>query len=511
VIALEGWLALCPADPDALVRLAMTLENMGDIEGAVEACARLADALDDVRSAEVLERAAQLAEQKLGDRAKAADLLVRALQFDPDRAGLVETTERVLSAEKAWARLADVYEQAAQRSRDTARKLALTSWLGLLARDRLHDPAMAARAFAAAVSLDPKNPDLRCLLAGARAEAGDHEGALDACRAIARLSPRDPRPYRIAHGSFVALRRTDGAFATALCLDVLGEANVDESMLVETHRPEGLLAARDVLTSDDWHASLLFPERDPAMTSALDLLTAPSLQGKLEILKRGGKAIAFDPGQRQDLPTSTATMFRALLWATRILAIPTPHVYLQSHVPGHIVAVPTSEPSVVAGRGIASGLDLKQLVFLWGRGLCVFRPEQYVAAFFPTPDDLNVLLAVAAAVVQGKSPAVTQPDARALATAVDRALSPQAKSDLGRALASLRSPARAAEDWLVSYELSCCRAGLLACGDLGQAVALTETLDFGTLTTPPEQIDDLFRFSLTDEFAALRRRLGVNV
>jgi tetratricopeptide (TPR) repeat protein len=511
VIALEGWLALRPSDPDALVRLAVTLEAMGDIEGAIDACVRLAETFGDARGAEVLVRAAQLAEEKLADQEKALALVLRAVDFDPDRPGLVETAERVLGERKAWARLAEVYEHAIEKSRDRAHQVALAGWLGLLLRDRLSDLARAVKAFSHAVSLEPKNVDLRCLLAAAQASLGDHEGAIATCRDAARLAPRHAKTYRIAHGSFGALSRTDAALQAAFCLETLGEADVDEAMLVETHRPEGLLTVQGVLTSDDWHGGLLYPERDPAMTRVLEILAGAALAGKLETLRLRKKAIAFDPAHRQDLHASTAMMFRALLWATEILAIPVPHVYLQAEVPGHIVPVPTSEPSVVAGRGLGSGHGLKDLAFLWARGLCVFRPEQYLAAFYPSPDDLQSLLSVAAVVVQNKAAALAQGDPALLAAVIERSLTPAGKKELERALAALCDPPRAAETWLVSYELSCCRAGLLCCGDLGTATELTERVAFGWLTTPAEQADDLRAYALSDQYGALRQRLGVSV
>jgi hypothetical protein len=54
------------------------------------------------------------------------------------------------------------------------------------------------------------------------------------------------------------------------------------------------------------------------------------------------------------------------------------------------------------------------------------------------------------------------------------------------------------------------RIGLLVAGDLGVSMQLADPAVFGALTvTPFEQMRDLVAWSLSDEYGALRRALGL--
>jgi hypothetical protein len=55
------------------------------------------------------------------------------------------------------------------------------------------------------------------------------------------------------------------------------------------------------------------------------------------------------------------------------------------------------------------------------------------------------------------------------------------------------------------------RAGLLACGNLELAVKLTERFPLKSDLDASAQVADLFCFSVSEEYAALRERLGVAV
>ncbi len=54
------------------------------------------------------------------------------------------------------------------------------------------------------------------------------------------------------------------------------------------------------------------------------------------------------------------------------------------------------------------------------------------------------------------------------------------------------------------------RAGLLATGNLGLVARLGERFPLPG-TTPHEAVDDLIGYSLGDDYAALRERLGIAV
>ncbi|HEV8244754.1 MAG TPA: hypothetical protein VGP93_03265, partial [Polyangiaceae bacterium] len=215
--------------------------------------------------------------------------------------------------------------------------------------------------------------------------------------------------------------------------------------------------------------------------------------------------------ERQDLQASTATLVRSLQWATGVLGIEAPALFLRGELGSEIVVVPQSEPALLADRSLGSGLDPKELAFLWGRALGAFRPENVLAIYYPSEQELALLLQAAKLASRGKAASAAAGELKTLASLLEQSLEPARRKELGAALKAVSNPEEAAEDWLVSYELCCARAGLLLCADLSEAARLSERFAFGNVTEPAAQIDELLLFGISEEYATLRTRLGVAV
>src|SRR5262249_35058442 len=63
--------------------------------------------------------------------------------------------------------------------------------------------------------------------------------------------------------------------------------------------------------------------------------------------------------------------------------------------------------------------------------------------------------------------------------------------------------------WARSVHRACGRAGLLACGDVRIAAATIRRFSPRGEIDAEQQIDDLFAFAISREYATLRERLGV--
>ena len=164
---------------------------------------------------------------------------------------------------------------------------------------------------------------------------------------------------------------------------------------------------------------------------------------------------------------------------------------------------------------MARGLSLAQLAFLWGRHLTLFRPEHYVAVFYPSIDELVLL--VSAALVAGECPAYAEQAAnsevRKLAKDLKKKLHPGSYARLTTACLAFHPRGLEARvcAWLRSVELTRGRAGLLACGDVAVAAELVRRHPVVGQTAQEDQVSDLLCFSVSDEYAKLRGRLGVAI
>jgi hypothetical protein len=218
---------------------------------------------------------------------------------------------------------------------------------------------------------------------------------------------------------------------------------------------------------------------------------------------------------RHDLTTSTTTLAKSLLWTSKLLSVKPPMLYVADDVEGDLSAAPVDEPSALVSKSLATGLSLSQLAFLWGRHLSFFRPEHYLAVFFRTASEMGTLVraSLAAADVGRLSMKSLDSEARRLCKDIKKKLHPGSRERL-RAVAS-RYPvdeidARVAR-WLRSVELAGGRAGLLACGDVSIAAELVKRHPVRGATTKEDQVSDLMCYAVSEQYAAIRGRLGVAI
>jgi tetratricopeptide (TPR) repeat protein len=509
LVALDRWLASDGTSREALeckVKVELSLERYS---GAIDTLAALAGSSSGGEASSTFCEAAELALGKLGDPRRALELYLRALEADAESPVALAEAERLLGEQRDHSGLADLYESVAERRQASDKRLGALRKLALLCRAELLDTGRAERALVRAVELAPEDAELFRELSALQVERGELDDALDHARRAAELEPRDDRAYHSIFEIFQGLGLVDGAFNTALSLEYLGEADINESVLADQHRPEGLLTPRAVLSEDDWARGVFVPERDPALSELLALLSQPALEQRRAGGKKGG-APSFDERERQDVAGSTATLVRALSWATRVLGVEVPALYLRGEVDGAIQSVLAESPTLVASRSLGSGLELPELAFLWGRALFALRKEHQISLAFATPEALSELIEAARAAMT-KGAKAPSPGSQELTRALDKAFDGAPRERLKALLAELPDSRTSARAALASFELGAVRAGLLVSGDPGSAARLCERFPFGRVRSSSEQIDALLAFSVSDVYLGLRRRLGVSV
>ncbi|HTQ04606.1 MAG TPA: hypothetical protein VMI54_12150 [Polyangiaceae bacterium] len=343
-------------------------------------------------------------------------------------------------------------------------------------------------------------------------ERGAYAEALAALRVALRADPRDAQSLGRALVLFELCERPDGRYNAACALELFGGANESELELAAAHRPEGLLPALGCVTEADWLKNVLCPERDPADEKLVRALGDAAVSVGLETAHRKRRVPELDPGAAQDLEKSTTTLARTLVWTARLLGLPRPRLHVQDAVPGELVVAPVEELTVLAGKVLASGLTLPELAFRWARCLVLLRPEHRLLPLFAEPGELDALARATLSVVGSAATPRLDSEAKLLARGLKRKLKGPVLANLAAAVGSSSASAVAArlKIWSRGAERVAARAGLLATGNIALAARLTERSPLPG-SSAAEQIDDLVSFSLGDEYAALRERLGVAV
>jgi tetratricopeptide (TPR) repeat protein len=165
-----AFLALCkafreePADRPLRQRMEALAEASGHEEELAAIYEDELDRLPPAETAEVALRLGALYEHRLGEPARAAGFLRKALALDPGAAAqALPALERLHGRLEAWPELADVLAARAGAAQ-AGERVQLLFRLGQLCEERLASPDRAADAYEQAVQSDPRHvPSLRAL------------------------------------------------------------------------------------------------------------------------------------------------------------------------------------------------------------------------------------------------------------------------------------------------------------------------------------------------------------
>ncbi|RYZ05008.1 MAG: hypothetical protein EOO73_21710 [Myxococcales bacterium] len=327
-------------------------------------------------------------------------------------------------------------------------------------------------------------------------------------------APEDPSGYRFLLNHFQRKGELDAAYRAALCLEALGEADINESLLVSQHKPDGMQAVRGTLSYADWNERLSNGAREPEVTALLRAIANALPRVGFQHVRRQRQERELGDDLRQDLEKSTTTLAKTLYWSSRLLCVPVSELYVLPELPGSLGLTPGPErPLVACARSLGSGFSLPELVFLWSRELAFARPEETALCYFPTVAELTQLLLAALAVGGNASMRSIDGDAKRLASALKREVRGAALDALQGAAARIdaRDVSRRASLFVRGAELVAGRVGLAASGSVEAALALSARFPRGSATQPAERRADLLRFAVSPELGQLRAELGVAV
>lgn len=519
---LEYTVALEHEEPSASLytKLGVVLAKVGHIREA-EAYYEAALGLDP-NCAPALDGAATLREDA-GDRHGAIRLLERRLRADPDSLVALERAARLHGELENWDGLASLYESVLAEVEDPKVSLDLVHKLDELCSDVLKEPDRACASLERVASVVPDDAVIRLRLSRLLESRGDPLRALGHLVAALRIEPGNVAGYRTAMRLFDAVRDPDGSWNAACALEVFGDADVNESLLASAHRPEGLLPATGSLTEEHWIRRMLSPERDVLIDEIFAALGDALVELGLETAARKRRMPVIDPGTSVDPAKSTATLVRMLSWSSRLLGIALPKIHVMPDLPSAFVVPPTREPTLLVSKTLGSGLGMPELAFLWARQLTFVRSEHMALRFFPNVPELSALLLATLSIGKvDKLPLKKlEGDTKLFARGLRRHVPGEA---LGRIEALSREfPLAEASSritsWARGVERGASRAGLMACGNLETAVAMTRRFPLRSASgqmpkdskTPEPEVLDLLAYAVSSEHGTLRSRLGVKL
>ena len=523
--ALELARGLAPNDFTPLAKLRESYGRLGDWRKVIDLVGEIARSEPErARRAALRVEQAEIAIGRLDDEAGGLAHLEAAIDEELDHEAALQTIVELRTRrrefqelDRFYTKMIDRYARAgrAERAGATCRALAV------LRRDELDDTEGAVDAFTGALRCRPSDQDARADLAQLFVVSGDSVAAIRELEEMAARAPRTTRPYRALFELHSREGRTDRAWLAAMALEELEAAEVDHATIANMFRNPGVLRAVNALDDAAWDTFLRAPGYESTVGEIFRLIADAAIPIRIDGLRAERKLFALDPGKWQD-PGGTASIVRTFGWASQVLGIAMPDLYLLDDVPGGLAAVQSDPPATAFGPSVANGPSVQQLAFLSGRHLTYYRPEHYVLVFYPTLVEASALFLAALRVGSARLGTDTRVHMTLPAGAIELStrLEDELRQRLGdEAIAALGDCAESLKNqgaridlpaFMRSVELSAGRAGLVLCGDLAVATRAlrSEKRSIAELNAS-DRTSDLLAFCATERLAVLREWLGI--
>lgn len=520
VEALEEALDLEPQNHKLLHTLLGLYQKLGQWEKMVDCLQRIADLEPQPkRKSRYFFTMAQLYRDKLEDNNRAVDLFNDALDLDPSYLDAFERINKILTAQREWKLLERAYRKMIHRVAGKGNvdlEFALWHALGLIYRDRLEDHAKAVETFKISSRLKPEDVQEHQILAQLYTGLGQNDDAIGEYQSLVRIDATNSDTYHELYRLYVEQKAYDPAWCTASALALLRQAEEDEQKFFEDYRPQGMLQVKSRLDNEAWLRNLFHEEENLYIGKIFEMIASAALKAKIMTLEAKKERPVLDARFRQDPATSTVTFARTFGWASQVLGISCPALYVRSDVPGALVAVPAEPPSSIAGQTVLTGFSPQELTFIIGKHLAMYRGEHYIKTLFPTVTELTVLLFAAMKLVQSDTPSPPDIEKQVMATAttIKQFMQPVQLEGLKMVVKKFVADGAKAnlKRWSQCVDITATRAGFLLCGDLeiAKKIIASEPQQPGDLP-PQEKLKELLLFSVSEQYFSLRQSLGIAI
>jgi tetratricopeptide (TPR) repeat protein len=520
--ALEEARELQPLNPGLLHKLIALYQATENWSKMIDTLQAIADReKDPVRKSKFLYTMAQLYRDKEGDQEKAVDLFSEALDLNPSYLEAFERINKLLTGKRDWKALERAFRKMLLRM-STAKivnpDLEFNLWhnLGLIYRDRLKNPTSAIESFKMATHAKPDEAVERQILAELYEATDQTEAAVGEHALVLQKDPLRVDPYHSLYRLYLRMHEYDRAWCMCAALAFLRKSEEEEQRFFEDYRPAGMLQVKSRLDNEAWVRNLFHKDENVYIGKIFEMLTPAAIVAKTNQLRTQKQLPVLDKRFRQDPAKSTVTFARTFGWAAEVLGVTTPELYVRNDVPGALVAVPSAPPASVAGQTVLTGFTPQELTFIVGKHLSGYRGEHYIKNLFPTLNELKVILFAGVKLVMGEFtvPGEMAQAVNATATELVKHMQPVQRDSLKLVVQKWMEDGAKADlkRWMQAIEITACRAGLLLCGDLeiAKRIIAAEAQLPGDLP-PAEKMKELLVFSVSEQYFALRKLLGIAV
>ncbi len=518
--ALEEAREIRPQDHVLLHKLLAFYQGSGDWRGMVDTLSAISEIEQEpARKARYSYTMAQLYRDKIQDMERAVELFNEALDLAPDFLEAFERINKILTVDRNWKQLERQYRKMIHRVAGKGKtELEFNLWhqLGLVYRDRLSNVQPALEAFKMASSLRPEDSQERVILSELHEMAEQFDEAILEQRVLLEQKPLSVSPYRALYRLYSKKQSMDEAWCAAGALVFMQQATAEERAFYEQHRVKGMPQVRGRLTNEVWAKHLIHSEENVYISKMFEMITPAALQAKIAMLKAKRQLPDLDKRLLQDPKNSTVTFAKTFFWAANILGVHAPELYVRSDIPGSVVAVPMLPPASLAGQTVLTGFQPQELTFICGKHLAAYRGEHYIRTLFPTQAELTIMLFAGVMLSAPNTP--MPPDMaqqiRMTAQELGRYIQPVQLEGLRAVVKRFIDEGAKAnmKRWNFAVEMTAARAGLVLCGDLDicKKVLSSEQTRPGE-PTAAEKMQGLLAYSVSEDYAQVRRALGVAI
>jgi tetratricopeptide (TPR) repeat protein len=514
--SLERAAELRPKHAGTLKTLADLYRDGKQWKKLIDVFDRMADATDDDR-----ERARHRFAQadvmigKMWDEPRGLAFLELALADDPSHEKALVTLTAVRTRREEWGELARMYERVVvelARAKKASEAFSICKKLAILRRDRLFDGPGAIEAFRAALEIQPADVEARSALAELYVAKGERHAAVRELEHVAQSEPKRAQTYRRLFELHSRASRPDRALFAAECLEELGALDMEHEIYLQQLRPTSPIRPTAPVSEYDFDG-IRADGSDDILAEILSIVRDVAVQHRSDVLAREKQLTSLEGLKTLD-PKGTGSAARTFQWAAKVLSIDLPVLVTMDGVASGIAAVRASQPAVAIASDLLVGKSVMELAFLAGRHLVYYRPEHYALVFYPTLADLTALVLGALSLPRPEmgKPTALRAEIDVLFNKLSAKLSDESKEALKKAADRLDARGGKLEllTWMKSVELTAQRAGLLLASDLRVAMRAlkAEERNIAELSLEDRR-GDLLWFSISDEHAGIREKLGV--